>query len=230
MGGADHLVSVIIPVYNSEEYLAQAIESVLAQTYRPTELIVVDDGSDDQSSAIARSYREVSYLCQDNQGPPTARNRGLAAARGKFISFIDHDDVWLPGKLELQIGVLLGHPHVGFTICRVENFLDTRFSLPPAARTIALMKEQISLNTLVVRRGVFDRVGSFDPAYFIGHDLDWVARAMDMGVDMTILPEVLVRRRIHATNLSYDVETRRKDVFRLLKASIDRQRWGGSGL
>jgi GT2 family glycosyltransferase len=137
--------------------------------------------------------------------------------------------VWLPNKLEVQTEYLLAHPRVGFTICRVENFLDESSKLPPVARTVLLVSEQINLNTLVVRREVFERVGGFDPAYRIGHDLDWVARAKESGVGMTILPDVLMRRRIHETNLSYDVETRRKDVFRLLKASVDRRRRHGAG-
>ena len=224
MRGTNSAVSVIIPSYNCEPFLAEAIESVFAQTYRPKEVIVVDDGSTDQTAAIARSYKEVQYIYQANQGPAIARNNGIATARGDFIAFIDHDDMWLPNKLEVQIEYLLEHPYVGLSICRVENFLDRRFSLPPAAKTIALMKEQINLNTLVVRRGVIDRVGSFDPTYLIGHDLDWIVRAKDLGVEMTILPHVLLRRRIHATNLSYDAKTRRMDVMRLLKASFDRRR------
>ena len=223
MRGTNSAVSVIIPAYNSEAFLAEALGSVLAQTYRPAEVIVVDDGSTDRSADVARSFEGVRYIYQANRGPATARNTGIALARGEFIAFLDHDDVWLPNKLEVQMEFLLSHPHVGFTICRVENFLDKRFSLPPAARTIALMKEQINLNTLVIRRGVFDRLGFFDPTYLIGHDLDWIVRAKDLGVEIAILPHVLLRRRIHANNLSYDAKTRRMDVFRLLKASIDRR-------
>ena len=121
MRGTNSAVSVIIPSYNCEPFLAEAIESVFAQTYRPKEVIVVDDGSTDQTAAIARSYKEVQYIYQANQGPAIARNNGIATARGDFIAFIDHDDMWLPNKLEVQIEYLLEHPYVGLSICRVDG-------------------------------------------------------------------------------------------------------------
>jgi glycosyltransferase involved in cell wall biosynthesis len=216
------LVSIIIPAYNSERYLAETIESVLAQTYRPIEVIVVDDGSMDQSADIARSYKEVHYIFQANQGAAVARNKGLAAAQGAFIGILDHDDVCLPNYVDVQVGYLIEHPHIGYTICRMENFVDPRVSLPPWGREIPLMMEQINFS-LVARRAVFDLVGDFDPSYRIGNDFDWVARAKDLGIQMTILPQVLMRRRIHETNLSYETQTQRADLFRLVKASIDRQ-------
>jgi glycosyltransferase involved in cell wall biosynthesis len=228
MREANRLVSVILPVYNSEQYLAQTIESVLAQTYQPFEVIIVDDGSTDRSAAIAHSYKEVHYIYQANQGPALARNTGLANAKGEFIAFIDHDDLWLPKKLEVQVGYLIGHPHLGFTVCRIESFLDQGVRLPPGLRDIPLMREQINLNTMVVRKTVFDRVGVFDPGYRLADDLDWVIRAKDLGISMTILPDVLMLRRIHEGNLSHDIKTRKADWFRLFKASIDRQGRQGS--
>ncbi len=217
------LVSVIIPVYNCERFLAEAIESVLAQTYRPLEIIVVDDGSTDQSANTARSYKDIQYIYQPNQGIAVARNTGLAAAQGEFIAFIDADDVWLPNKLEVQVGYLIEHPRAGFALCRVQGFVDPGVNLPPGATDVPLMREQIGLNTMVVRRAVFDRVGAFDPDYRLADDLDWVTRAKDLGIPITILPDVLMLRRIHETNLSHDVQTRKADWFRLFKASIDRQ-------
>ena len=97
------LVSVIIPVYNREKFLAEAIDSVLAQTYRPIEIIVIDDGSTDKSGEIARSYAETKYIYQDNQGVSVARNIGVDAAQGEFLAFLDSDDMWLHNKLETQI-------------------------------------------------------------------------------------------------------------------------------
>jgi len=98
------LVSVVIPVYNAEPFLREALDSVLAQDYEPFEVIVVDDGSTDGSGTIARSYPEVRYLRQENQGPAVARNAGIAAAQGEFLAFFDADDVMLPNKLSVQVG------------------------------------------------------------------------------------------------------------------------------
>ena len=217
------MVSVVIPAYNCERFLAEAIESVLAQSYRPNEVIVVDDGSTDQSANIARSYKEIQYIYQPNQGLAVTRNRGLAIAQGEFIAFLDADDVWLPNKLKVQVEHLTEHPDVGLNVCRIENFLDPGVSLPPGGGDVPLMKEQINLGTMVVRRDVFSRVGAFDPDYRLADDFDWVARAKDLGIPVKILPDVLMRRRIHETNLSHDMQTRKANWFRLFKASIDRQ-------
>ena len=223
------LVSVIIPVYNCERFLAEAIESALAQTYRPLEIIVVDDGSTDQSADIARSYEEVRYIYQSNQGLAVTRNRGLAIAQGEFISFLDSDDLWLPNKLAVQVEHLIEHPDFGLNICRIENFLDPGVSLPPGGGDVPLMKEQINLGTMVVRRDVFSQVGDFDPGYSIADDFDWITRAKDLGVPITILPDVLMQRRIHETNMSHDTQARRENMLRLVKASIDRQGRQSSG-
>ncbi|MFQ5500542.1 MAG: glycosyltransferase family A protein, partial [Candidatus Zixiibacteriota bacterium] len=214
------LVSVIIPAYNCERFLAETIESVLAQSYRPIEVIVVDDGSTDQSAEIARSYNDVNYIFQANQGTAVARNTGLAAAQGELIAFLDHDDVWMPNKLEVQVGYLIEHPGVELTICRIQNFFDPRVDVPPGARIVPQMREQINFMTMVARKEVFDRVGGFDPSYRVGNDFDWVTRAKDLGIAMTILPETLMLRRVHETNLSHDTQTQRADLFRLVKASI----------
>ncbi len=106
------LVSVIIPVYNGERYLAEAIGSVLAQTYTPFELIIIDDGSSDNSSGIARSFKEVRYYHQSNQGVAAARNAGISFAHGGFIAFLDQDDIWMHDKLSVQMDYLLQHPEV----------------------------------------------------------------------------------------------------------------------
>src|SRR5688500_924354 len=110
------LVSVIIPVYNGARFLRAALESVFAQTYRPIEVIVVDDGSADDSGVIAQSFPEVRYIRQENQGVAAARNNAIEAARGEFFAFLDQDDLWTPEKLRLQIEHLLDHPEVGYTL------------------------------------------------------------------------------------------------------------------
>ena len=96
------MISVIVPAYNGEKYLARALESILAQDYRPIEIVVVDDGSTDNTASIARSYREVRYVYQAHQGLPAARNTGLANCTGELISFLDADDYWPPNKLQIQ--------------------------------------------------------------------------------------------------------------------------------
>ena len=118
------LVSVIIPVHNGGRYLRAALESVFAQTYRPFEVIVVDDGSTDDSGVIAQSFHDVRYIHQANQGVAAARNNGIEAARGEFFAFLDQDDLWTPEKLKLQIAYLLSHPDLGYTLTQQQFFLE----------------------------------------------------------------------------------------------------------
>jgi glycosyltransferase involved in cell wall biosynthesis len=107
------LLSVIIPVYNGERYLAEAARSVRAQTYRPLEVIVVDGGSTDNSAQIARSFAQVHCIQQRNSGVSAARNAGIAASHGESITFLDQDGLWAPEKARPHVRHLLNHPEAG---------------------------------------------------------------------------------------------------------------------
>jgi glycosyltransferase involved in cell wall biosynthesis len=218
------LVSVIIPVYNCELYLAEAIESVFNQTYRPIEVIIVDDGSTDKSADVASSYKEIHYIYQSNQGTAVARNSGLAAAQGEFIAFMDADDRWVPHKLRMQVEYLLEHPNIDYTIGGMQNFYDPEIIALSKIIKSSLEKEQINLMTMVARKTLFDQLGGFDPSYRIGEDLEWIIRAKDAGISMVILPEILLYRRIHNSNLSHQTKARCANLLRMFKASVDRQR------
>ena len=218
------LVSIIIPVYNGEKYLAEAIDSVLEQTYHPFEIIVIDDGSTDNSVDIARSYKEVIYIYQSHQGVAVARNNGITSAQGMFIAFQDADDIWLPNKLEVQVKYLLEHPDVEYTICRQQNFKDLGIDLSAKGTKSDLSKGKINLMDLVARKTVFEKVGSFNPDYQVGADFDWFIRAKDAGIPNIILPEFLRHRRIHDSNVSQQIQDRRTNLLRMFKESIDRQR------
>src|SRR5436305_1935247 len=106
------LVSVVMPAFNAEAFVAEGIESVLAQDYECVEVIVVDDGSTDNTSAVASRY-PVKCIAQKNSGIAAARNAGVAVSRGSLVAFLDADDIWLPGKLSTQVAYLLKHPEVG---------------------------------------------------------------------------------------------------------------------
>ena len=172
------LVSIILPVCNGERYVSQAIESVLSQTYAPTELIVVDDGSIDNSASIVQSYKEIHFLRQHNQGVAVARNIGITAAQGRFIAFIDQDDLWTPNKLNIQVHYLLKNPQVQYVNAWVKLFAEPGHDLrsrytegfmgnPHMART---------LGTFVARKFLFDCVGMFQPRFRIACDFEWFVR------------------------------------------------------
>ena len=117
------LVSVIIPTYNQREYLVQAIESVLAQTYESVEVIVVDDGStDDTAQAVATMGRAVRYIRQSNRGAAASRNAGIAHATGQYVAFLDHDDLWMPQKLAMQVSLFGEDAKLGLVYSAIRFF------------------------------------------------------------------------------------------------------------
>jgi glycosyltransferase involved in cell wall biosynthesis len=223
------LASVIIAVYNGERFLAKAIESVQAQTYRPLELIVVDDGSIDGSAGVARSYEGIRYLYQTNQGQAAAMNAGVRAAQGEFIAFLDADDWWGPDKLAVQMQYLLEHPAVDCVIGQMKNMPEADGGLPLRRTRDLLLDEYAALcvGTLVARRAVFDQVGDFDANYRYAKDVDWFIRAREAGVRMDVVPVAFLYRRLHGSNDSYATPARTRDFLRAVKASIDRKRQHG---
>src|SRR5215813_90561 len=220
------LVSVIIPVYNGARYLRAALESVFAQTYRHFEVIVVDDGSTDDSGVIAKSFPDVIYIHRENRGVAAARIHGIDAARGEFLAFLDQDDLWTPEKLTLQIYQLLSHSDLGYTLTQQQYFLDPGGSLPPWFR-----KELFStvhtgwvLGAMVVRRTVFEKVGNFATDYSAANDSDWFFRAKAAGVSMAVVPELLLMKRIHDANDSARAKEILAELLKVVKSSLDRQR------
>ncbi|RZJ12920.1 MAG: glycosyltransferase family 2 protein [Rubrivivax sp.] len=192
------LVSVIIPAYNAAAYVAEAIDGVLAQDYPQVEVIVVNDGSKDNTLDILKGYGErIRVIDQANAGPPRARNTGLAAVRGEFVAFLDADDIWLPTKLSAQVAHLQAHADVGtvFTDWIVWSpDADGVFRFPKvrAAPTIgcAVMPElsgwmytrlllecKLLTTTVMMRTSLVDEIGSFDVGLFNGDDYDFWLRA-----------------------------------------------------
>jgi len=221
----NELVSIIIPVFNYGRFLAEALDSVMAQSYRPVEVIVVDDGSTDNTREIALSFPEIQYFYQKNQGEAVARNTGIAKARGKYIAFLDADDTWLPDKLKIQIQYLEEHTGLGCTFCKIQNFIEPGVNLDPKAVSSLLESDQIGLATIVTKKDIFAQVGGFDSRYKVGTDFDWFVRARDAGITMVILPDILLNRRIHNENIStQNLRVHHALRLQILKESIERQR------
>jgi glycosyltransferase involved in cell wall biosynthesis len=222
----NNLVSVIVPVYNGERYLSAALDSIFAQHYRPIEVIVVDDGSADNSAHIVRSYRDIQYIYQINEGHGKAKNTGIAASQGEFIAFLDADDLWTPDKLSLQVDHLINNPNVGYALCKMRFLLEPGVHMPSGLHKEHLLGTPSAYipSALVVRMSVIKKIGMFDPSYRHSNDSDWFFRAHDAGITMTILPEVLLYRRIHSSNLSREIQTMSSELLRVVKTSINRKR------
>ena len=221
------LVSVVIPAFNAADFVADAIESVLAQDYERIEVIVVDDGSTDGTAAVVSRF-PVRCLSQPNVGSAGARNLGVGAALGSLVSFLDADDLWMPTKLATEVAYLQAHPQVGYVLVRMQRTLRPGAPWPPGTPASWFDEAQTgSINSGgLVRRSVLDRVGPFDTRFRIAPDTDWQARALDAGVRHALLPDVLVEYRIHGANISYDVLTGKREMFDLLRASTARKRMG----
>lgn len=220
------LVSVIIPMYNGARHLRAALESVFAQTYRPFEVIVVDDGSTDDSGLIAQSFADVRYIHQPNQGVAVARNHGIEAARGDFLAFLDQDDLWTTEKLKLQMGYLLSNPDLGYTLTQQQFFLDPGATLPAWFRKelFASVHTGWVLGSLVVRRTAFEKVGNFVTGYSAASDSDWFFRAKAAEIPMAVVPELLLLKRIHDANESGRAKEVLSELRKVVKTSLDRQR------
>lgn len=226
------LVTVVIPVYNGRSYLPEAIESALAQTYRPVEVIVIDDGSTDGSRDVALRYASVQVCRQDHGGLGAARNAAIARASGEFLSFLDADDIWLPDKLDLQIRALDAGPSVDMVFGHVEEFISPELD-DAAKQNLRCHEGSISgmfAGTVIIRRSSFDRVGPFETAWQLGEFVDWYARAKELGLQSMVLPEVVLRRRLHKSNMGVRLRDSRTDYARILKASLDRRRKAKEGV
>ncbi|HEX8206072.1 MAG TPA: glycosyltransferase [Solirubrobacteraceae bacterium] len=219
------LVSVVVPVFNGERFLAETLESALAQDHEPVEVIVVDDGSTDGSAEVAARY-PVTVLRQENAGVAAARNAGAAAAKGELLAFLDQDDLWHPEKLSRQVAALAARPELGYAMCRMEVRLEPGMEKPAWLPADWLAPGGIPASipsAWMVRRETFDRVGPFDPRYAIACDSDWLARAKDDGVPFEYVGATLLRWRIHPGNNVHDTRRAMSELAHVLHASVQRR-------
>ncbi|MBI4749066.1 MAG: glycosyltransferase [Acidobacteria bacterium] len=219
-------VSVIVAVRNGERFLEQALQSIRKQTLDPFEILVIDGRSTDRTADIARSFSQVRYHLQAGKGIGDAYNCGIQLARGELIAFLSHDDLWTPDKLETQVTFMVDHPEVDFSLTHMRFFLEPGESPPPGFRKSWLVGDQVGqiMETLMVRPKVFAHVGLFDTALSTGEDLDWFARVSDLGLAKAVIPQVLLHKRIHSTNLSLTTTENNQNMLAALRRSILRKR------
>lgn len=231
------LISCIVPVYNGERFLREALDSILAQTYRPLEIIAVDDGSTDGTAKVVEGYgSQIHYVWQPNTGPPAARDLGVSKAEGEFVAFLDADDLWHPEKLVRQMARFQARPELGLCFTHAQHFWvpelhqeevrlrDHRLTQPLPA---------YGAPTLLARRELFDAIGQFNTGMKFGDAMDWVLRAAELGVVIEMLPDALVSRRMHQANSSLEPGTwcmtpaMQDSLLKVLKASLERRRGRG---
>lgn len=223
------LISCIVPVFNGERYLAEALESIFAQTHRPIEIIVIDDGSTDGTPDVAARFKSsIKYIRQTNAGPPAARNRGLSEAESDFIAFLDADDLWHPEKLARQLRQFETHANLDVSIAYIQNFWVAGLKDEEARLRREASSETgpgYGMQTMMIRRQLCDRIGGLDSNFLHRDAIDWLLRASDQGAEIDILPQVLVYRRIHEHNLSRRRSSvDREDLLMIVKKTLDRRR------
>jgi glycosyltransferase involved in cell wall biosynthesis len=220
------LVSVVIPVFNGERFLREAVQSVLAQHYSPIEIIVVDDGSTDGTANVARSLPEtVRYLHQTNQGPAAARNRGIDQAQGSLVAFADADDLWPEGKLELQLSYLIKNPQIDIVLGRIQQvLLSDTVDGQTQSQEFGETGLSVNLGSAVIRKSVFERVGLFDETMRYSEDVDWFMRARESGAAIVTIDAVTLFYRQHEENMTRGKSASELNVLKALKKSLDRRR------
>ncbi len=219
------LVSIIIPVYNGEKFLKEAVESVYAQTYKHFEIVVVDDGSTDGTVELVKSYPDIQLIEQEHKGVAAARNNGLSHARGEYIAFIDCDDIWNPDKIEKQINFFKKKPETGVIVCYEILFVQPG-NLPPKHIKEDFFKNEHPAyipSAVIIKKSIFESVGKFNEELEVGEDTDWFARAKDLNIGMTVVPEVLLHKRLHQNNLSNLVDENISVLKKILRESIKRK-------
>jgi glycosyltransferase involved in cell wall biosynthesis len=220
------LVTVIVAVYNGERFLRPALESLYAQDYEPFEVVFVDDGSTDGTAAIARSFANIRYVHQENQGLAAARNTGLSLAEGELLAYLDDDDLIPPHKLRRQAEYLVANPDVGCVLGRQEVTLEPGLDPPEWLIRDAIFGDLdgIPFVSAMIRTNVLREIGGFDPSYRYAEDRDLFVRLREHGVRIEVIPEVLLFRRFHGQNMNFRLRPRKHPLLRSLKAKIDRDR------
>lgn len=215
-------VSVIIPCYNGEAYLEEAIQSVLRQTYPKLEILVIDDGSTDATAAIVQRYPQVRYLPQENRGISATRNRGIAESRGANIVFLDHDDLLLPEAIAIGMAHLQQHPEAGFVFGRNvmidaqgEVIIDRPQEWVDRADYRELIGGRLAIcppSTVLFRRTALEQVGGFGTEFEVVEDFDLYLR-IAREFPISCHNQIVAKYRCHGGNIS-------GNVFKMLDQSM----------
>jgi glycosyltransferase involved in cell wall biosynthesis len=220
MGKEKPLISIIIPTYNRASFLKEAIESVLAQTYENWELIIVDDGSTDNTSELVKKFtdKRISYLCQQNTGAPLARNKGIQKAKGDYIAFLDSDDIWLPQKIQKQLEVFkISRFNPGVVYTGIQ-YIDYKGS-PKKRKKNSLYRGNIfyhllrknltTTSAILAKKECFDECGLFDENLPCRQELDILIR-ISQYFAIDYVPEILTLERIHEKRITADIDKKIK--------------------
>jgi glycosyltransferase involved in cell wall biosynthesis len=210
-------MTVVVPVYNGERFLGEALDSVVAQGVSGLEVLVVDDGSTDGTADIARAHpASVSYVWQENRGQAAAVNAGLRRARGELVTVLDSDDVWAAGMLAVLQREMACAPEADIVSGLTSRYRD--------GRAIGAAYPALFFGSALIRRALFDRVGLQDERLRFSEDADWFLRALEAGAVVRFCPVLALYYREHDGNLTCDKPATLKGYAAVIKRSLDRRR------
>lgn len=214
-------ISVVMPLYNAERYVGAALESIFAQTLAPIEIVVLDDGSTDDSAAVVQRFLpRLHYLWQPQSGGAAALNAAIQATQGDWIAILDADDLWLPDKLAVQSAAVAADPTLALLFGHVEQFYSpdckaARQTIPPPEVFVGHIP-----SAMLVRRTVFDQIGYFDTSWQTGYFLEWFLRTKNLQMKMQTLSTVVTKRRLHDTNLGRRKRDQQVEYIQVLKRNL----------
>jgi glycosyltransferase involved in cell wall biosynthesis len=217
-------ISVIIPFYNRVNYIQRALESVFCQDFKNFEIIAIDDGSTDRSAQIVKEFNHIpiNLISQENLGAASARNAGIRAARGRFITFLDSDDIWVPNKLSSQ---LADFHNAGSKLCfgHIQEFISPDF-LDHQNYFQTRLIPGYSFITLLMLREDFLQIGELNPLFQLAEFIEWFERSKYKGFSAYMSKSVYAYRRIHQGNIGRAKSSNAKQYLQAIKSSLDQRR------
>lgn len=222
-------VSAIITAYNHAAYIADAVASVRSQTTPPSEIVIVDDGSTDETPAIVDGLgADIRYDRQTNLGEGSARNRGIELVRGDVVAFLDADDAWPSHRLQTLLQALADDVEI---VCgRGRAFREDTWVDAQAAATDRPEGHMMSFGCSLIRRRVFDRVGAIDTARTLSVDLDWFLRCRELAVSIVVINDVVLLYRRHDRNMTNDMDRGRDRLMQTARQALERRRCRDPGV
>ncbi|MCX5518800.1 glycosyltransferase family A protein [Kaistia defluvii] len=222
------LVSIVVPAYDAEPFIGEALDSLAAQTYREFEILVVDDGSRDRTARLVTEEAErdsrIRLLSIPHSGVAAARNAGVRAARGSLVSFLDADDLWRPDRLERHVSLLGREPATDLIVGEVLVFEALSPTFEPVLGSDHVQLRSVNLGAATIRSTVFDAVGVFDETMRFSEDLDFLLRVHEAGMSLAVESEVALLYRRHDANMTNDADANRRYILRALHHSLARRR------
>lgn len=220
-------ISVIIPVFNGGNFIAEAIDSVLNQTTTVDEIIVIDDGSTDNTAQLLRSYsNKIKYIFQNNLGVSAARNNGVRLARSKYIAFLDHDDIYLPNKVADALSIFTANPKADIVLGKWEYLFSDPIFEEIHRKKVGTTNSTsgVLVGSYVFKKTVFEKIGYFDEKLKFAEDVDLMMRINNSNLQIIHSEQLYLKYRSHNTNSTkaagFEMENQRCTLHMLNKAIL----------